>query len=72
MLLNDRRVFDFGRSQPGLRNASIRRGEWRGGQYSLHCVIQCLKELEIHTVEIVSDVSQRSSVKIVTYVKRKT
>ena len=37
--------------------------------YSQYCVIQCKKEFKIHSVEIVSEVSQMSNVKTVTYVK---
>ena len=35
------------------------------------CVIQCVKEFKIHSVETLSEVSQKSSLKIVTDVKRK-
>ena len=38
--------------------------------YSLYCVIQSMRELKIHSVE--TEVSQKSNVKVVTYVKRKT
>ena len=34
--------------------------------------IQYVKEIKMHSVETVSEVSQKSSVKIVTFVKRKT
>ena len=37
--------------------------------YSLYCVIQCIKEIKIHSVETKSELSQKSSVKVV---KRKT
>ena len=39
-------------------------------QYSLYCVTQWAKEIKIHSVETVSEVSQKSNVKIVTYEKR--
>ena len=38
--------------------------------YSLRCIIQCVREIKIHSVETVSKVSQKSSKKIVTYAKR--
>ena len=41
---------------------------WR---YSLHYVIQYVKEFKIHSVETKREVSQKSSVEIVTYVKQK-
>ena len=34
--------------------------------YSLKCVIQCVREFRIPSVETVSEVSQKSNVKIVT------
>ena len=40
--------------------------------YSLQCVIQSVKEFKIHTVETVSQESQKSNAKFVTYVKRKS
>ena len=44
---------------------------WRW-PYSLHCVIQYVKEFKIHWAETVIEVSQKLNVKIVTYLKRKT
>ena len=40
--------------------------------YSIHYVIQYTKEFKIHSVETLSGVSKKSSVKIVTFVKRET
>ena len=40
--------------------------------YSINYIIQCLRKFKIHSVEIVSEVSQKSNVKIVTYATRKT
>ena len=39
--------------------------------YSLHYAIQYVDQFNIHSVETASEVSQKSSVKIVTYVKTK-
>ena len=40
--------------------------------YSLHCVIACVKEFKINSVETVRDASQEPNLKIAPYVKRKT
>ena len=39
--------------------------------YSLNYVIQCLKEFKIQSVEPVIEVSPKTNLKIVTYVKQK-
>ena len=38
-------------------------------QYSLHCVNQWVQEFKIHSVDTVSELSQKPNVKILTYVK---
>ena len=39
-------------------------------RYSLHCIIRNVKELKIHPVETVGDVSQKLNVHVLTYVKQ--
>ena len=41
-------------------------------QFSPQCVIECVKEFKIHSVETLIEVSRKSNVKIVTYVKQKS
>ena len=38
---------------------------------TLHCVIQCVKEIKNHSVQTVSDKIQKSNVEIVNYVNGK-
>ena len=40
--------------------------------YSLYCVIRYVKNFKIRSAETVSEISQKSNVKVVTHVKRKS